>query len=559
VSSSAAAKKKKQKRRKKKPHPSSTVEPELSAATDSSLTTTDLLADAPATVERPQIATRSNDATTVSSSAAAKKKQKRRKKKAQPSSTVEPALSVATDSSLTTTDLLADAPAIVERPQIATRSNNAKTASSSAAKKKKQKKRKRKEQPSSTVASDSCVETIATDSSIDAPAATVQPSQSAMRSKDASSVDAPAATVQPSQSATCSKDASSVDAPAATVQPSQSATRSKDASSVDAPAATVQPSKSATSTRSKNASTASTATVTPLSREAASSLRRIQGEWKDAVQAGIAFDWKKGKPVRRRRRHATGTVEQNPQDQQQHVWLGPLSKNIWIWHFSVTGVPGSVFGDGIYHGRIVLPSSYPAQPPRIQVWTASGRFIPRADICLSASSYHPESWTASWTIRTLVEALRLHMLTPAQEIGGMNQNYDQRLAKVVASRSWRCRVSPSVVVDHAQMVAQGLFPAVVNEPSEQLELSSSLSSSTKPTEATVEIARKVTMTEPNPEWIPPQRRQSSSPTTIPVRSEAEKTLPVVPSLLMSLHRTLVSPVRLTLLGFAILFFVLNRP
>jgi hypothetical protein len=75
------------------------------------------------------------------------------------------------------------------------------------------------------------------------------------------------------------------------------AAKAQDASLMDVPAATVaveprthvprsKPSKP-TNTKPKTTKT----TTVPLSREAASSLRRIPGEWKDAVQAGIAFDW----------------------------------------------------------------------------------------------------------------------------------------------------------------------------------------------------------------------------------------------------------------------------
>jgi ubiquitin-protein ligase len=301
-------------------------------------------------------------------------------------------------------------------------------------------------------------------------------------------------------------------------------------------------------------------------------LRRIQGEWKDAVQAGIAFDWKKGKPVSRRRKSKTSsTAEEHDaqQQQEQHVWVGPLSKNIWIWHFSVTGVPGSVFGDGIYHGRIVLPSNYPAQPPRIQVWTPSGRFVPRADICLSASSYHPESWSASWTIRTLVEALRLHMITPAQEIGGINQSYEERLAKVAASRSWRCRISPSIIVDHAHMVAQGLFPAPIvaaakakanDDPSEseQQQQECTIAPTDGETAANAGLAPQKVQSKQKrrrrQQQVSGSGSTATATATIPIPSQVEKTLPAVASFLTSL----LNPVRLSLLGFAILYFILNR-
>lgn len=92
---------------------------------------------------------------------------------------------------------------------------------------------------------------------------------------------------------------------------------------------------------------------------------------------------------------------------------------------------------GIYHGRVLLPKNYPMVPPRVQLLTPSGRFIPYHDICLSASNYHPETWTPQWTVLSLVEALRLHMLTQANEIGGMNSSKDVRRRYAVQSRHWK--------------------------------------------------------------------------------------------------------------------------
>lgn len=153
-----------------------------------------------------------------------------------------------------------------------------------------------------------------------------------------------------------------------------------------------------------------------------------------------------------------------------HIWVGPVSKNLWTWHFSFQGIPGTPFEGGIYHGRIVLPKNYPSSPPRVQVLTPSGRFVPGADICLSASHFHPETWTAAWTVRTLVESLRLHMLTTANEIGGMEASYAQRVSWARASRSWRATLvvgrPSSVVVNHAHMLQGGLFPSVAKEEGE---------------------------------------------------------------------------------------------
>ena len=137
-----------------------------------------------------------------------------------------------------------------------------------------------------------------------------------------------------------------------------------------------------------------------------------------------------------------------------YVRLGPIHGNLLRWHFSYTGPPGpkSPYAFGIYHGRVLLPKDYPASPPRVQLLTPNGRFIPGMDICLTASSYHPETWSPRWTVLALVNALRLHMLTTANEIGGCVKSDQVRRELAIKSRLWKCRREGYINVDHEKMV-----------------------------------------------------------------------------------------------------------
>lgn len=173
----------------------------------------------------------------------------------------------------------------------------------------------------------------------------------------------------------------------------------------------------------------------------ASTLRRIKSEWKTAVKMGIAYDWVKMK-----------TVAKETDDKYSYVRIGPYGSNLLRWHFSVMGSPNSEYDGGIYHGRVLLPKDYPGSPPRVQLLTPSGRFIPGHDICLSASNYHPESWTPKWTVLSLVDALRLHMLTQANEIGGMTATPSERRRLAKISRSWAAGK-----LRHQTMINQGIF------------------------------------------------------------------------------------------------------
>jgi ubiquitin-conjugating enzyme E2 J1 len=119
----------------------------------------------------------------------------------------------------------------------------------------------------------------------------------------------------------------------------------------------------------------------------------------------------------------------------------PLEENLFEWHFTIRGPPGTDFEGGMYHGRILLPPEYPMKPPSVVIQTPNGRFELNQKICLSASSYHPELWQASWGIRTMLLALIGFMPTSGLgTIGSLNCSSDIRRALAKKSREWVCPV-----------------------------------------------------------------------------------------------------------------------
>jgi ubiquitin-protein ligase len=201
-------------------------------------------------------------------------------------------------------------------------------------------------------------------------------------------------------------------------------------------------------------------TIHKSTSQASVTLRRIKKEYKDAVEMGIAYNWSKGCPVKSK-----------SQITEHHLPLciGPLATNLRHWHFSFKGC--GMYGSGLYHGRIMLPKDYPLTPPRVQLWTPSGRFVPYHDICLSASAYHPESWTPRWTVLSLVQALRLHMLTNSQEIGGMTSSGEDTFEYAEKSVTWKLEWKAGkvmIVVDHGEMIRQGAI--LMQEEEEEVDL-----------------------------------------------------------------------------------------
>lgn len=58
----------------------------------------------------------------------------------------------------------------------------------------------------------------------------------------------------------------------------------------------------------------------------------------------------------------------------EEYYAQPLDDNLFEWHFTLRGPLSTEFEEGIYHGRIILPSEYPMKPPDIIFITVSFLF-----------------------------------------------------------------------------------------------------------------------------------------------------------------------------------------
>lgn len=124
-----------------------------------------------------------------------------------------------------------------------------------------------------------------------------------------------------------------------------------------------------------------------------------------------------------------------------HFCAHPVSdSNLFDWHFTMAGPPApSAYAGGIYHGRIVLPPTYPLRPPSFRFLTPSGRFEVNREICLSISGHHEETWQPAWGIRTALTAIRSFMDGDAKgQLGGLDAPDEVRKMWAEKSRSWRC-------------------------------------------------------------------------------------------------------------------------
>lgn len=119
----------------------------------------------------------------------------------------------------------------------------------------------------------------------------------------------------------------------------------------------------------------------------------------------------------------------------------PNQDNLFEWHFTIRGPPGTAFDGGRFHGRIILPNDYPFKPPSIVLLTPNGRFETGKKICLSITGYHPEYWQPAWGIRTALMALISFFPTKAEgAIAGLDWTDEERKRLARDSLDWQCPV-----------------------------------------------------------------------------------------------------------------------
>ena len=228
----------------------------------------------------------------------------------------------------------------------------------------------------------------------------------------------------------------------------------------------------------RHLNTRSADTATPKT-----TMLRIQREWKDMIKSGVAFDWYRGIPLQQK-------------NASSYIWIGPLTLRQWfVWHFSFTGIDpyteisripeaaANPYRNGVYHGRLILPKTYPMNPPRIQLLTPNGRYAIGHDICLSVSNYHPETWQLSmWNIVSIVESLRYHMMTSniQNEIGTIQPpvSFEKKQLFAEQSRRWKLSVrilgrdgdkrkNSVVFIDHNRMIQEGWIPSFTFQPTRE--------------------------------------------------------------------------------------------
>lgn len=143
-----------------------------------------------------------------------------------------------------------------------------------------------------------------------------------------------------------------------------------------------------------------------------------------------------------------------------YIRAKPLETDILHFHYVIEGPRDTPYAGGYYHGILRFPSEYPHKPPEIIMYTPSGRFDCGKALCLSMSSYHPESWNPVWSVATVLVGLQSFMVERTPTVGSIETSTEEKKRLAGESLAWNVknnkdfrRLFPELVELHERRLA----------------------------------------------------------------------------------------------------------
>lgn len=83
-----------------------------------------------------------------------------------------------------------------------------------------------------------------------------------------------------------------------------------------------------------------------------------------------------------------------------NVWLN--ENNLLECYCLIHNLTDDEYLNGEYIFKIILSKNHPFNPPDFYFLTPNGRFEINKKLCFSNSSYHLESWSPMWNLKTII-------------------------------------------------------------------------------------------------------------------------------------------------------------
>jgi ubiquitin-conjugating enzyme E2 J2 len=160
-------------------------------------------------------------------------------------------------------------------------------------------------------------------------------------------------------------------------------------------------------------------------------------------------------------------VTEHPINVRFYVHDGDL-KHIY---FCVFGHKDTPYQGGEFYGEVTLPEDYPFSPPKqLIMHTPNGRYEIGKAICLTNTSFHPESWSPMWGLYKFMDGFMTTFTDPIKTRDGVGHlRLPDNEIRVFASASkeynrthYRVLSSASVLakIDHIFATDATVFPPI---------------------------------------------------------------------------------------------------
>ena len=148
------------------------------------------------------------------------------------------------------------------------------------------------------------------------------------------------------------------------------------------------------------------------------------------------------KDLMNKKTEPTPICKKRIQKEYDELKLNPLpnikiaydTNNLLDWYCMIYDLDEEGYKNGQYIFNIKMSPNYPFDPPEFYFLTPNGRFDIDKKLCFSNSSYHKESWSPLWTIKTIILGfLSFFLEKKSSGIGHLAASIDEK--KIFAEKS----------------------------------------------------------------------------------------------------------------------------
>lgn len=128
------------------------------------------------------------------------------------------------------------------------------------------------------------------------------------------------------------------------------------------------------------------------------------------------------------------TIQENPLPNVKVVQ--EINDNL-NWYCLLYDIAEEEYAGGEYIVNIKLSKEYPFTAPDFYILTPNGRFDTHKKLCFSNSSYHQESWSPVWNMKTIILGfLSFFLEKQSAGIGHIDTSKEVKMSLALASSAY---------------------------------------------------------------------------------------------------------------------------